>query len=202
MQFPFISWGTCMGAFGAIYMYVWERAGASELRNFLHFHILKVLFPSIFCWYFRYFVSETYIFRSPNTIVYTIIWCSSLLLSVVWGLCKQQYTDKTLTLNNIYLCERVERASLKNFRIFTLYNCYFLQYFVGTSDTLSQEHNIFTFFRSQNTFAYIHTVNAVPCYYLWYGAICKRQYTDKTLTLRKFMYSMRASLENFHIFTF
>ena len=35
---------------------------ASELRKFSHFHILKLLFPSIFCWYFRYFVSETHSF--------------------------------------------------------------------------------------------------------------------------------------------
>ena len=33
------------------YKYMW----ASELRKFLHFYILKLLFPSIFCWYFRYF---------------------------------------------------------------------------------------------------------------------------------------------------
>ena len=29
---------------------------ASELRKFSHFHILKLLFLSIFCWYFRYVV--------------------------------------------------------------------------------------------------------------------------------------------------
>ena len=33
---------------------------ASEPRKFSHFHMLKLLFPSIFCWYFRYFVSETF----------------------------------------------------------------------------------------------------------------------------------------------
>ena len=31
-------------------------SGVSELRNFSHFHILELLFPSIFCLYFRYFV--------------------------------------------------------------------------------------------------------------------------------------------------
>ena len=35
-------------------------------------------------------------------------------------------------------------------------------------------------------------------YYLWYGVVYKRQYTDKTLTLRKSMY-MRASLDEFRI---
>ena len=49
---------------------------ASELKFFLHLLILKVLFPSIFCWYFRYFVSETYIFPGLqlhlHTYTYTI----------------------------------------------------------------------------------------------------------------------------------
>ena len=43
---------------------------ASELRKFAHLHILKLLFLSIFCWYFRYFVSETFIFRSQITSAY------------------------------------------------------------------------------------------------------------------------------------
>ena len=34
-----------------------RASGASELRTFWHLYILKVLFLSIFCWYFRYFVS-------------------------------------------------------------------------------------------------------------------------------------------------
>ena len=50
--------------------------------------------------------------------------------------------------------------------------------------------NIFNL-RCQITSAY-HTINAVSFYYLWYGEIYKRQYTDKTLTLRKCM-CMRAS---------
>ena len=73
-----------------------------------------------------------------------------------------------------------------------------LQYFVGTSDTLSQEHNI-SGLKIHKLHTYI--INVVPFYYLWYGAICKRQYTDKTLTLKKSMY-MRASLEYFCIFKF
>ena len=32
---------------------------ASKLRKCSHFHMLKQI-PSIFCWYFRYFVSETF----------------------------------------------------------------------------------------------------------------------------------------------
>ena len=49
--------------------------------------------------------------------------------------------------------------------------------------------NIFIF-RCEITSAY--TINAVSFYCLWYGAIYKRYYTDKTLTLRKCL-CMRAS---------
>ena len=39
-----------------------RASGASELRKYLNFHILKLLFLSIFCWYFRYFVVTNYMF--------------------------------------------------------------------------------------------------------------------------------------------
>ena len=42
-------------------MYMCDREERASLENVFHFHILKLLFPSIFCWYFRYFVSETYL---------------------------------------------------------------------------------------------------------------------------------------------
>ena len=45
---------------------------------------------------------------------------------------KRQYTDKHKHSANVYM-----RASLENFGLFTFLNCYFLEYFVGTSDTLS-----------------------------------------------------------------
>ena len=38
-----------------------RASGASELRNVLHFHTQKLLFLSIFCWYFRNFVGTNYI---------------------------------------------------------------------------------------------------------------------------------------------
>ena len=37
----------------------------------------------------------------------------------------------------MYASERSERASLENVGSFTFLNCYFFQYLVGTSDTLS-----------------------------------------------------------------
>ena len=33
-----------------------RASGASELRIFSHFYILKLLYLSIYCWYFGYFV--------------------------------------------------------------------------------------------------------------------------------------------------
>ena len=33
-----------------------RASGASELRKFWYFYILKLLFLSLFCWYIRYFV--------------------------------------------------------------------------------------------------------------------------------------------------
>ena len=45
---------------------------ASELRKFSHFHILKLLFFSIFCWYFWKFVSETYLVSGLKLHLHTI----------------------------------------------------------------------------------------------------------------------------------
>ena len=38
------------------------------------------------------------------------------------------------------------------------------------------------YFQFPNTSA--HTINAVPFYYLWHGAVLYRQYNDTILTLR------------------
>ena len=94
-----------------------------------------------------------------------------------------------------------ERASLQNFPISHSKTAISFNILFGTSNTLSQKH----IFRSQSIHLHIHTINAVG-YYLWYGVVYKRQYTDKTLTLRKSMYIYaseceRASLENCPIFT-
>ena len=81
MQFPLITYGRLWRYKRHNYKtltlrkkYMNMRAsGASELNKISHFHSLKLLFPSIFCWYFRYFVSETFIFRSQITSAYIYI---------------------------------------------------------------------------------------------------------------------------------
>ena len=92
-------------------MYVY----ASELRKFWHFYILNLLFLSIFCRYSRYFVGT-------NDMIVGLHVPTNFLIY-----------RQTLTLNKC-MCMR---ASLENFGIFTFLICYFFQYFVGTSDTLS-----------------------------------------------------------------
>ena len=97
------------------------------------------------------------------------------------------YWQDTKIKRNLWICERAERAELKFFLTFSQSKTYFLHQFVGTSDNFCQKH---LFFRSRITSAYIiHN----QCTFLLslYGMmlyIYKRQYTDKTLTLRKCMY--------------
>ena len=119
-----------------------RASGASEHRKFPHFHILKLLFPSLFCWYFRYFVSETHSFNVPTTNICTYI---------------ARASEASERLSNIYFQD-------------SKYICIHIQ---------SIQFPLIT-------------------YGIWRY---KRNYTDKTLTLRKSI-NMRASLEKFHIFTF
>ena len=66
MQFPVIHYGMAiykrqytdktLTLKHSMYMRASGASGASELRKFSNFYILKLLFLSIFCWYFRYFV--------------------------------------------------------------------------------------------------------------------------------------------------
>ena len=165
------------------FLNIWICEWASELRNMSHFHILKLLFPSIFCWHFR----NIFIFRSQITSAYIIHnQCIFLLSLMVWC-----YIGPTKHIEKVYVYAS-EASELRNFSHFRILKALFPSIFCWYF------RNILNF-RCQITSAYI---NAVSLYYLWYGAIYKRlQYTDKILTLMKCV-CMRASLENFGIFTF
>ena len=66
-------------------VWICERAERASLNFVWHFHNLKLLFPSSFCWYFRYFLSETFIFRSQITPAYIIHnQCTFLISLMVW----------------------------------------------------------------------------------------------------------------------
>ena len=87
----------------------------------------------------------------------------------------------------MYMNMRASGASEK-FCVFTFKNYYFLQYYVGiyfVSETY--------IFRSQITRIIIVIINAVSFYYLWYGTMYKRQYTDKTLTVKIYVYANERS---------
>ena len=144
------------------------------------------------------YLRNSIIFSGPKFHLHTyhnfFIQCIFLLLLMVWRY-QRQNTDKTLTLRKIY-----EYASERAETIFAFHikNGYFFQFFVGiyTSDTLSQKHIIF---RSQITSAYIIQCSFLLLLLVW--RYYKRQYTDKTLTLRK-IYDYTSELGNFPIFTF
>ena len=90
-------------------------------------------------------------------------------LYMVWRY-KRHYNDKTLTLrkNYEYASERGV-SELGNFRIFTLSKTA-ISFNILLVILKLYIRNIY-FFRSQITSAYNYTINAVPCYYLWYGVI-------------------------------
>ena len=97
-----------------------RASGASELRKFWYFYILTLLFLSIFCRYSRYFVGTNDMLVGLHVPTNFLIYRQTLTLSKC-----------------MCTCDWAERASLENFGIFTFLICYFFQYFVGTSDTLS-----------------------------------------------------------------
>ena len=95
-----------------------RTSGASELRQFWHFYILKLLFLINIL--------------SVQQILSQYKWHAMSSLHVPTNF---QIYRQTLTLQQMYVY--ASRASLENVGIFTFLNCYFFQYFVGTADTLS-----------------------------------------------------------------
>ena len=117
---------------------------ASELRKFSHFHILKLLFPSIFCWYFRYFVSETYSISGVNILHTYTINAVSFYYSWYGAMYKRQYTDKTLTLRKCMCMRASELRKCWYFYILKLLFlsifCRYIRYSVDTNDMLVGLH--------------------------------------------------------------
>ena len=98
-------------------LWICERARSERAWTFLHFHNLKLLFPSIFCWYTSDTLSQKHIYFRSVRLKLQSAWyiyhqCSSLFLCMVWRyIYKRKYTNKTLTLkkNYVYASERSER---------------------------------------------------------------------------------------------
>ena len=123
---------------------------ASELGKFLHFHILKLLFSSIFCWYFWYFISETYIFSGLKlqSAWYIYNQRSSLFFLTDWHYIK--YTNDSIPTKHWHwtnLCMYVYASELRTFTHFYILKllllsifCWYFRYFVGTNDMLVGLH--------------------------------------------------------------
>ena len=120
---------------------LWMRA--AQIIFFSYFYILKLIsfkHSVDFC----YFISETYTFYLKlhlQYIYYTINASSLWVLLIVWHVCyniNDSYRQST-NIKTIYVyASDSEWASLsKIFAFLHSGNCYFFQYFVGTSDTLS-----------------------------------------------------------------
>ena len=101
--------------------------------KFSHFHILILLFPSIFCWYFRYFVWETYLISGVNILhIHIQSMEFPFIILMVWWY-KRQYTDKTLSLRKCMCMRASEASELRKFRYFYILKLLF----ISTSDALS-----------------------------------------------------------------
>ena len=161
MQFPVITYGMALyiqktvyrqnNNIEKIYEYASERR-TSELWKCLHFHILKLLFPSIFCWYFWYFISETYIFsglKLQSESAWYIIISSMQFPVLTYGMAlyKRQYTDKTLTMIKSMYMRASGASELRKFSHFYILKllflsifCWYFRYFVGTNEMLVGLH--------------------------------------------------------------
>ena len=130
-------------------IWICERAERASLEKCSHFHILKRLFPLIFCWYFSYFVSETCIFSGIKlhlAFVYTIN--AVLLLHNGMALC---INDRISTKHwNCGGGEYVRASGASELRkfwhfyilkvLFLLIFCRYFRYFVGTNGMLVGLH--------------------------------------------------------------
>ena len=156
MHFPYITYGMIFinDSIPTKHLH-WENVCniCERALTFSHFHILILLFPSIFCWDFRYFVSETCLISG-----------------------KRQYTDKTLTLRK-YMCMRASEASeLRKFRYLYILKLLFFLYFVGTSDALSvQRHAVSAYNHVPTNFSMYRQISKCtdksPKRHYWGGAI-------------------------------
>ena len=156
MQFPVITYGMALYIQKTVYRQnnniekIYEYA--SELWKCLHFHILKLLFPSIFCWYFWYFISETYIFsglKLQSESAWYIIISSMQFPVLTYGMAlyKRQYTDKILTMIKSMYMRASGASELRKFSHFYILKllflsifCWYFRYFVGTNDMLVGLH--------------------------------------------------------------
>ena len=146
-----------------------RASGASELRKFWHFHILKLLFPSIFLLVLHLpCLRNIFNFRCQITSAYIYNQCSFRLLLMVWCYINDSIpTNTNIEQMYVYASERAsERASLEFFFFFTFLNCYFFQYL---------------------------SVHQILCRYKWHA--CRLTCTDKFPNVPKIFQMYRQNSE-------
>ena len=122
--------------------------GASELRKFWHFPILKLLFLSIFMVLHLPCLRNIFNFRCQITSAnsaYIYNQCSFRLLLMVWCYINDSIpTNTNIEQMYVCVCERAERASLQNVSFFTFLKllflsifCRYIRYFVVQMTCLS-----------------------------------------------------------------
>ena len=122
----------------------------SELIKFSHFHTLKLLFPSIFCWYILQILCfRTFNFRCQHDILHTIIQ-SMQFPFITHGMVL--YINDSIYQQNTNIekcmCMRASGPSeLRKFLYFYILKllflsifCRYIRYFVGTNDMLVGLH--------------------------------------------------------------
>ena len=107
-----------------------RASGAGELRKVWHFHILKLLFLSIFCRYIRYFVGT-----------------NDMLVGLHVPTNFQVYRQTLLTLSKCMYMRASGASELRQFwhfhilkLLFVSIFCRYIRYFVGTNDMLVGLH--------------------------------------------------------------
>ena len=142
MQSPVITYGMALYTNDSIPTKQWhlenlwicERARSERAWKILHFHILKLLFPSIFCWYFWYFFSETYVFSGLKL---QSVWSSMQFPVITNGMAlyKRQYNDQTLSLRKFMNMRASELGNFLHFHILKLLFpsivCWYFWYFIS-----------------------------------------------------------------------
>ena len=95
-----------------------RASGASELRKSLHLLILKLLFPSIFCWYFRYFVSETFSGLQLHLHIYTYT-INAVSFDYLWyGTINDSRGDRVYSCYNFHVFKHIMQTKRARLIIF------------------------------------------------------------------------------------
>ena len=81
-------------------------SGASELRKFSHLHILKLLFLSIFCWYFKDFVGTNIMLASLHVPTNFQMQFPFYILLMTWHYKRLRNYRQNIHIEIIYVCER------------------------------------------------------------------------------------------------